>query len=54
MRLWIRDRPAIFAEQAERGLVAGRWLVEDGAVRGLDLTALKTAHSAAAKRFLDA
>jgi len=37
------------AHQADRVMVAGRWVVEDGAIPGLDLTALIRQHNAAAK-----
>ncbi len=37
------------AHQADRVIVAGRWVVEDGAIPGLDLTALIRRHNAAAK-----
>jgi 8-oxoguanine deaminase len=37
------------AHQADRVMVAGRWVVEDGAIPGLDLTALIRRHNAAAK-----
>jgi len=39
------------ADGADRVIVAGRWLVEDGAIPGLDLAALIAAHSAAARKF---
>ena len=38
------------AHRADRVMVNGRWVVEDGAIPGLDLTALMTAHHAAARR----
>lgn len=34
---------------ADRVMVAGRWVVEDGAVRGLDVASLRARHGAAAK-----
>ena len=37
------------AHQADRVMVGGRWVVEDGAIPGLDLTALIQRHNAAAK-----
>ncbi len=37
------------AHHADRVMVAGRWVVEDGAIPGLDLTALIRRHNAAAK-----
>ena len=37
------------AHQADRVMVAGRWVVEDGAIPGLDLTALIRRHNAASK-----
>jgi 8-oxoguanine deaminase len=37
------------AHQADRVMVAGRWVVEHGAIPGLDLTALMQRHNAAAK-----
>jgi 8-oxoguanine deaminase len=37
------------AHRADRVMVAGRWVVEDGAIPGLDLTALMRRHNAAAK-----
>jgi 8-oxoguanine deaminase len=37
------------AHQADRVMVAGRWVVEDGVIPGLDLTALIQRHNAAAK-----
>jgi 8-oxoguanine deaminase len=37
------------AHQADRVMVGGRWVVEDGAIPGLDLTALMRRHNAAAK-----
>ena len=36
------------AHRADRVMVAGRWVVEDGAVAGLDLPALMRRHTAAA------
>lgn len=41
------------AHQADRVMVAGRWLVEEGRLPGFDLAALRAAHGAAARRFLD-
>jgi len=38
------------AHRADRVMVAGQWRVIDGAIPGLDLAALITAHSAAARR----
>jgi 8-oxoguanine deaminase len=40
------------AARADRVMVAGRWVVEDGAVAGLDLPALVHAHSRAAASLL--
>jgi 8-oxoguanine deaminase len=40
------------ASRADRVMVAGRWVVEDGRIPGLDLDALRAAHSAAAKSLL--
>ena len=40
------------ASRADRVMVAGRWVVEDGAIPGLDLPALRAAHQAAARRLL--
>lgn len=40
------------ASRADRVMVAGRWVVEDGAIPGLDLAALRHAHQAAARRLL--
>ena len=37
------------AHQADRVMVAGRWVVEDGAIPGLDMAGLIRRHSAAAK-----
>jgi 8-oxoguanine deaminase len=37
------------AHQADRVMVAGRWVVENGAIPGVDLTALIRRHSSAAK-----
>ena len=37
------------AHQADRVMVAGRWVVEDGAIPGLDLAALIRRHNAASK-----
>jgi len=37
------------AHRADRVMVGGRWVVEDGAVPGLDLPALMARHSAAAR-----
>lgn len=39
------------ANRADRVMVAGRWRVVDGAVPGLDVAALRAAHSAAARRY---
>lgn len=39
------------ANRADRVMVAGRWRVVDGAVPGLDVAALRRAHSAAARRY---
>jgi 8-oxoguanine deaminase len=39
------------AHRADRVMVAGRWRVLDGAVPGLNLTALRAAHGAAARRY---
>ncbi|CUX65283.1 8-oxoguanine deaminase [Clostridium sp. C105KSO15] len=36
----IRDRLLCGAERADRVMVGGRWLVEDGAITGLDVEAL--------------
>ena len=38
------------AHRADRVMVAGRWVVEDGAIPGLDLDALMRAHQAEANR----
>jgi 8-oxoguanine deaminase len=38
--------------RADRVMVAGRWVVEDGAIPGLDLAALRAAHGDAARRLL--
>jgi 8-oxoguanine deaminase len=38
------------AHQADRVMVAGRWVVEDGAIPGLDISALMHQHNAAAAR----
>ena len=40
------------ASRADRVMVAGRWVVEDGAIPGLDLDALRHAHQAASRRLL--
>jgi 8-oxoguanine deaminase len=40
------------ASRADRVMVAGRWVVEDGRIPGLDLEALRAAHSAAARGLL--
>jgi 8-oxoguanine deaminase len=37
------------AHHADRVMVGGRWVVEDGAIPGLDMLALVRRHSAAAK-----
>jgi 8-oxoguanine deaminase len=37
------------AHRADRVMVGGRWVVEDGAIPGLDMTALVRRHNAAAK-----
>jgi 8-oxoguanine deaminase len=37
------------AHRADRVMVAGRWVVEDGAIPGLDLTALMRRHNQAAR-----
>lgn len=42
------------ATRADRVMVAGRWVVEDGRIPGLDLDRLRAAHSAAARRLLTA
>ncbi|MBA3517068.1 MAG: 8-oxoguanine deaminase [Rhizobiales bacterium] len=41
------------AYRADRVMVAGRWLVEDGMPVGVDLERLRHEHGAAARRFLD-
>jgi 8-oxoguanine deaminase len=38
------------AHRADRVMVAGRWVVVDGAIPGLDIAALQHAHQAAARR----
>lgn len=38
------------AHRADRVMVEGRWVVEDGAIAGLDLAALQRDHGAAARR----
>ena len=38
------------AHRADRVMVAGKWVVSDGAVSGLDLAGLRQAHDAAARR----
>ena len=38
------------AHRADRVLVAGKWVVEDGAIPGLDIAALMRRHTAAARR----
>jgi 8-oxoguanine deaminase len=40
------------ASRADRVMVQGRWLVEDGQIPGLDLARLRAAHSAAARALL--
>ena len=40
------------ADRADRVMVAGRWVVEDGRIPGLDLEALSAAHSTAARGLL--
>ena len=40
------------ASRADRVMVAGRWVVEDGTIPGLDLAGLRAAHQAAAARLL--
>jgi 8-oxoguanine deaminase len=37
------------AHRADRVMIGGRWVVEDGAIPGLDIAALIQRHSAAAK-----
>lgn len=39
------------AHRADRVMVAGRWRVVDGAIPGLDLSALRRAHGAASRRY---
>lgn len=39
------------AHRADRVMVAGRWRVVDGAIPGLDLTALRRAHGAVSRRY---
>jgi 8-oxoguanine deaminase len=41
------------AHRADRVMVAGRWLVEDGAPIGVDVERLRHEHGAMARRFLD-
>jgi 8-oxoguanine deaminase len=41
------------AHRADRVMVAGRWLVEDGAPLGVDVERLRHEHGAMARRFLD-
>jgi 8-oxoguanine deaminase len=41
------------AHRADRVMVAGRWLVEDGAPLGVDVERLRYEHGAMARRFLD-
>jgi 8-oxoguanine deaminase len=41
------------AHRADRVMVAGRWLVEDGAPIGVDIERLRHEHGAMARRFLD-
>ncbi len=41
------------AHRADRVMVAGRWLVEDGAPVGVDVKRLRHEHGAMAKRFLE-
>ena len=38
------------AHQADRVMVAGKWVVEDGVIPGLDLAELRNEHSRLAKR----
>ena len=38
------------ASRADRVMVAGRWVVEDGAIPGLDVAGLMRRHGAAARR----
>jgi 8-oxoguanine deaminase len=40
------------AHRADRVMVAGRWVVEDGAIPGLDLDELRRRHQAAASSLL--
>jgi 8-oxoguanine deaminase len=40
------------ASRADRVMVHGRWLVEDGQIPGLDLAALRAAHGAAARTLM--
>ena len=40
------------AHHADRVMVGGRWVVEDGAIGGLDLPALRRRHGAAAAALL--
>jgi 8-oxoguanine deaminase len=42
------------AHRADRVMVGGRWIVEDGAIPGLDLSDLMMRHSAAAQRLQSA
>ena len=42
------------AHRADRVMVGGRWVVEDGRIPGLDLPALIHAHSTAAAQLLQA
>ncbi len=42
------------AHRADRVMVRGRWLVEDGAARGVDVARLRYEHGRAARRFLEA
>jgi 8-oxoguanine deaminase len=42
------------AQRADKVMVAGRWLVEDGQLTGVDLLALMAAHQKAATRLQDA
>jgi 8-oxoguanine deaminase len=42
------------AHRADRVMVAGQWVVTDGAPVGLDLARLRIEHGAAARRFLEA
>jgi 8-oxoguanine deaminase len=41
------------AHRADRVMVGGRWLIEDGAPAGVDLERLRHEHGAMAKRFLE-